>query len=236
MQIHSLEHVPFESIGCIAEWLKINNLTHTSTKFYENSSLPSAEDLDFLIVMGGPMGVNDENDYPWISSEKEFIKKAIDSNKKVLGICLGAQLIADVLGARVFKNEYKEIGFFKVNEIENTNNVSLLNGLENGVEVFHWHGDTFSLPEGSILLASSEGCSNQAFAFNNNVLGLQFHLEMTLNDATKLIDNSSDEDYIGKYVQRPELITSYQEQFVQNNKLMFNILDRFIFPEKTSKN
>lgn len=228
MRVHSLEHVKFESLGCISEWLKSKDKTYTTTRFYKNDPLPEIDDIDFLIIMGGPMSVNDEEHYPWQYLEKEFIKKAIDKNKKVLGICLGAQLIASTLGAEVKENKYKEIGFFDVSKTNEGKESKILSPLPNTVEVFQWHGDTFDVPKGAVKLLTSEACDNQAFAVGNNVLALQFHLEMTLSSAKRIIKHTPDEDYSGEYTQCPKLIASLDDKFSANNQLMYKVLDNFV--------
>jgi len=172
-------HVPFEGLGCIEQWITKNNHSVTYIRLYEKHELPDMNAIDWLIVMGGPMGVYDEAIYPWLSEEKTFIKQAIEAGKTVLGICLGSQLIAEVLGAKVYPNKQKEIGWFDVALSERAKTDSLFAGFEDKFPVFHWHGDTFDLPEGSKHLISSEVCKNQAFLYNDKVLGLQFHFEVT---------------------------------------------------------
>lgn len=173
----------------------------SSTHLYNNQSLPSLNDFDWLIIMGGSMGVYDEETYPWLSREKEFIKKAINSGKIILGICLGAQLIADALGAKIHKNKYREIGWFNINKSLEAESTILSTAMPEQIEVFHWHGDTFDIPEGAISLARSEGCENQGFIMDDRIVGLQFHLETTLLSAQELIENCRDQLDGSLYVQ-----------------------------------
>ncbi|MEW8197867.1 MAG: type 1 glutamine amidotransferase, partial [Candidatus Thiodiazotropha endolucinida] len=114
MRAHYLQHVPFEDLGSIENWLKRSGYEITRTRLYESEELPGIESVDLLVIMGGPMSVNDDQDFPWLVEEKEFIKKVIESGKPVLGICLGAQLIACSLGAEVFSNSVKEIGWIPI--------------------------------------------------------------------------------------------------------------------------
>src|SRR2546428_2396131 len=120
MNIHYFQHVPFEGLGCIEDWANRKSHVLSSTRFFEKHTLSDLKTIDWLIVMGGPMGVYDESEYLWLKEEKEFIKKAIDANKVVIGICLGSQLIAEVLGAKVYKNKFTEIGWFPVEVFEGT--------------------------------------------------------------------------------------------------------------------
>ncbi len=180
------------------------------------------QDFDLLIVMGGPMNVYETEKYFWLTQEKRFIEKAINDGKKVLGICLGAQLIADVLGAKVSQNEFKEIGWFPV---ELTNDCAAFQTLPSQFKALHWHGDTFDLPRGAVHLARSKACENQAFVYDEKVLSLQFHLEATQQSVQQIIENCGDELVDGKYIQTPKDILAKHEYFVQGNQMMWRILD-----------
>ncbi|MEI8273467.1 MAG: type 1 glutamine amidotransferase, partial [Paludibacter sp.] len=178
LTLHTLMHVSYEGLGCIETWIRKNNHSVSYSKLYEGSKLPELEDFDWLIVMGGPMGVYDESNFPWLKAEKKLIRQAIDSDKTVIGICLGSQLIAEVLGTKVFSNNQKEIGWFDIQQVFENRNHPILKSFIPKFPVFHWHGDTFDLPTGSIRLFESEVCTNQAFIYQENVLGLQFHFEV----------------------------------------------------------
>ncbi len=247
LRIHHLQHVPFESIGMIKDWMHENNVQHTATHLYNHEALPDINDFDWLLVMGGPMSVNDEEEINWLNAEKEFIKQAIAANKTVIGICLGAQLIANVLGAKVYGNIKKEIGFFPVeqtviaNEAKQSvqqNNVTsseaknlpnIVEALLNNQTVFHWHGETFDLPENAVRLASSEACINQAFLYKENVLGLQFHLEMDEAAIEKIIENCRAELVESKFIQSEETIRKEMKKHIpENRKLLFELLDTLL--------
>jgi GMP synthase (glutamine-hydrolysing) len=225
LRIHYLQHVPFEDMGCIQEWAIANGHSLTSTKFFENASLPDPSVFDWLIVMGGPMGVYDNEIHSWIDPEKEFIKNAIANNKTVIGICLGSQLIASALGARVYPNAWKEIGWFPVSlsrQLPFKN--PLLADSEDQI-VFHWHGDTFDLPPGAVRLASNEACRNQAFIYGDRVIGLQFHFEVTEKSLQKMVVAGSNELTNQKYVQTAEAILTNLSAIPENNRRMFSLLD-----------
>jgi len=228
MHIHYLQHVPYETPGTIARWAEEQNHDITGTHFYRAERLPDGNSIDALVVMGGPMGVHDEDDYPWLVREKEFIGECIRQNKKVLGICLGAQLIADVLGADVEPMDYKEIGWFPITWTPQARNHGLLSFLPEQQQVLHWHGDRFVIPDNALPLAESEACANQGFLIDDHILGLQFHLEMTKQGLADLIANSKQElkTAVGPWVQQPGEMLQ-EEHFSDTHNTMRNLLGRF---------
>jgi GMP synthase-like glutamine amidotransferase len=226
LRIHYFQHVNFEGLGSIGPWIKKNGHQLSCTRFFMDEPLPEVEDIDWLIVMGGPMGVHDEAIYPWLAYEKVFIKKAINSDKTVIGICLGAQLIANALGAKVYPNPYKEIGWFDVSMKGEGLESTLIKGLEEKMKVFHWHGDTFDLPAGSLHLFESEACSNQAFLYNSKVLGLQFHFEVDEESLNEMIFNGKHELLEDKFVQAHGDILKDISLISKNNALMSSILGK----------
>lgn len=223
MRAHYLQHVAFEGLGSIDAWLKSAGYQITATRFYQSSLLPAADSFDFLIIMGGPMGVNEEERYPWLRMEKRFIRQVIKRGTPVLGICLGAQLIAASLGESVYPNRRKEIGWFPVQGIDHQDKALFLFPAE--FEAFHWHGDTFDLPADSVLLASSEGCTNQAFQLGASVMGLQFHPEITHESVKTMINNCRDEILPSKFVQPPPvMLDTSPHKYQTANTLMGEVL------------
>jgi GMP synthase-like glutamine amidotransferase len=221
-KVHVFQHVPFEDLGSIAPWLNRRGILTGYTRFFAGDRLPSLEQVDALIVMGGPLSVNDEEKYPWLISEKYFIREAIRQNIPVLGICLGAQLIASTLGARVYSNPVKEIGWFPVQAVSAAN--QLVNFPAEFI-AFHWHGETFDLPEGAVQLARSAACEHQAFQFMQKVIGLQFHLETTPAGVLSLLDNCRDELRPEPHIQsEQELRQVSAANCNTSNKLMNAIL------------
>lgn len=223
MRAHYFQHVHFEGLGSIEPWLVSNGYELTSTRFFESDRLPNPDAIDFLVVMGGPMSVNDEDKYHWLVLEKQFVRKFIESGKPVLGICLGAQIIATAMGANVFPNTLKEIGWFPIQKVSSTDD-SIFHFSFSEI-VFHWHGETFDLPLGAKRLAKSEGCENQAFQLGERVMGLQFHLEMTPKSVREIVSNCRDELVPSKYVQtEEEILSASSSRFKSTNDLMSNIL------------
>ena len=224
MQIHSLQHVPFEGVGSIESWAKAHHAPITVTRLDRAETLPAVSQLDWLIVMGGPMSVSDEAQYPWLTQEKHFIEQAIAAQKIVIGICLGAQLIANVLGARVFPNRHKEIGWFPIRRTPAGLGSPIFRGLPDEFDVFHWHGETFDLPSEAVLIASSEACQHQAFTYHDHVIGLQFHLETTPQSARDLIANCGAELIDAPYIQRADTMLQDEQKFRRINQLMETLL------------
>lgn len=224
-RIHYLQHVPFEDLGCIETWAVQKGHRLSSTKYFETDHLPELTEFEWLIVMGGPMGVYDDEKYTWLKSEKEFIQKSIQAGKTVLGICLGAQLIASALGANVYPNGEKEIGWFPLLPASEVTQNPLPGLVGEAITVFHWHGDTFDLPEGAVGLASSEACRNQAFQFGGNVIGLQFHLEVTEKSVERLIANCADELVDSTYTQAAGEMLANLHYVSHLNKRMCELLD-----------
>lgn len=225
MKIHYLQHVPFEGLGCIEDWIKIKRHQSTRTRLYQGDTLPKLTDIDWLIIMGGPMNIYQVDQYPWLTRENQFIKEAINNKMLVLGICLGAQLITDALGAKVTKNPQKEIGWFPVTKADELSDSPLNQILPDEIEVFHWHGETFELPAESIKIASSKACKNQGFVYHEHVIALQFHLESTATSIKSLIDNCKAEITDAPFVQSPDLMLVNESKFKKTNELMFKILD-----------
>jgi GMP synthase-like glutamine amidotransferase len=175
-----LQHVAVEGPGTLASYLEARGWTLETVALYEGARLPEdAQEYQAIIVMGGPMGVYDEAEYPFLRDEHRFLTRVLAQGVPLLGICLGSQLLAKALGARVYRNPQKEIGWYTVDLTPAGAVDPLFAGLTSPVPVFQWHGDAFDLPAGATPLASSPLCTNQAFRYGDRVYGLLFHLELT---------------------------------------------------------
>jgi GMP synthase-like glutamine amidotransferase len=175
-----LQHVAVEGPGTFTSYLDARGWTLEIAVLYEGARLPEdAQGYQAVIVMGGPMGVYDETEYPFLSDEHQFLRRVIAQGVPVLGICLGSQLLAKALGARVYRNPQKEIGWYTVDLTPAGAADPLFAGLTSPVPVFQWHGDAFDLPVGAAPLAASSLCPHQAFRYGDRVYGLLFHLELT---------------------------------------------------------
>lgn len=222
MRFHVLQHVPFEGLGSIHSWLQSHGAIVTTTRYFESPLLPDLSAIDALIALGGPMSVNDEDALPWLRDEKRFVGEAIRSGIPVLGICLGAQLMASALGARVYPGVDKEIGWFPVYTCAHDSDAFNFPGAS---EVFHWHGETFDLPPHATHLARSEGCLHQAFQVGSRAIGLQFHLETTPESADAIISHCRHELASGRFVQNEQALRSVKaDRYSEINKLMDSVL------------
>ena len=173
----AIRHVPQEHMGTLSAVLELARMPYRYLDVFRGERVPqNLTGLRGLIVMGGPMGVYEADRYPFLRSEQDLIRKAADSGVPVLGICLGAQLVAAALGARVYPGPRKEIGWYAVERVETIDPV--MRTLPLSFMAFHWHGDTFDLPEGAVRLFRSSLYENQAFRWGRNVYALQFHFEV----------------------------------------------------------
>ena len=184
-------HLECEGPGYFADILDQHKLPHTLIRIDQDDPVPSSiEDYSALVFMGGPMSVND--DLAWITKEMALIQQAAKQDMPMLGHCLGGQLIARALGGLITANPVKEIGWHSVARQQNAIADGWLTTLPNDFDVFHWHGETFSIPQGASLLLSSQYCKNQAFAMGNT-LALQCHVEMTAPMVTEWVTEYADE-------------------------------------------
>ncbi|MDB6060976.1 MAG: glutamine amidotransferase class-I [Verrucomicrobiaceae bacterium] len=222
MRVSVLQHVAFEGIGSMESWFSARDADIHYTRFFEATALPDLNTIDLVIAMGGPMSVNDEAQYPWLIEEKAFIREAIQRGVAVIGICLGAQLIASALGAKVYANREKEIGWFPIEAVVSAATNFQFPAIQN---FFHWHGETFDLPAGATRIAKSAGCDNQTFQIGSNVIGLQFHPEATPAIADLILQHCRSGLVDARYIQPEHLIRSEpQGSYLAINNLMEDIL------------
>jgi GMP synthase-like glutamine amidotransferase len=172
------------------------------TRLDRDEALPAPGAFDLLAIMGGPMNIYEDAKYPWLTREKRFIESTLDSDVRVLGVCLGAQLIADVLGGTVTRNAHKEIGWFPV-RFEAAPPPPFPNDWPGEFTAFHWHGDTFAIPPGATRLGGSEACANQAFVYGGRIVGLQFHIDYLERSIDAMLRHCADELVEGPWVQSP---------------------------------
>ncbi len=224
MRITCFKHVPFEGPAVFADWAETRGHSMDCIEVYAADALPEPEAYDLLLVMGGPMNIYQESLYPWLSMEKSALRAAIAAGKYVVGVCLGAQLIADALGSKVAPGAEKEIGWFPITREADC--PAMLNFPES-LEVYHWHGDTFKCPEGATRIARSRACANQGFLYQERVLGLQCHLESTPESITALIEACRDEIVEGPYTQSADRMQLEKKStFDSMHAVLYQLMDR----------
>ncbi|MEB2346517.1 MAG: type 1 glutamine amidotransferase [Deltaproteobacteria bacterium] len=224
MRVRVLQHVAFEGPAALAPALSAAGHEVAVTRLDAGEPLPSLAELDWLVVMGGPMSVHDEAHYAWLAPEKRLLRAAVEGGRRVLGVCLGAQLVAASLGAAVTRNPEREIGWFPVARAPGAECSPLGRALPARFPAFHWHGETFALPPGAVRLAASEACAEQAFAIGERVLGLQFHLETTPESAKALVEHCAHELGPGRWVQDASAILAPDAPFAEAHTLMRGLL------------
>jgi len=225
MKFHVLQHAAYEGPGEIAAWAQKRGHTISVSHLYRGDALPALQDFDSLVVMGGEMNIYQDRDWPWLKAERAFVRAALEGGKSVLGICLGAQLIADALGARVVQNLEFEIGWLPIRWTPEAS--AEFRGIKSSSTVLHWHGDTFNLPEGATRLAASDGCAEQGFVIPGKCLALQFHMEVD-PALVKLYLASQDWWPKGPCVQDPALIEAgAAKHCAVNSELLHGMLDKF---------
>jgi GMP synthase-like glutamine amidotransferase len=226
VRIHVIQHATFEDAGLIREWAAERGHDLTSGLALTEEFPPSGQ-IDFLVVMGGPMGADDEVASPWLHAEKRYIAEAIASGRLVLGVCLGSQIIAEVLGGKIRRNAQREIGWYTVERTPRGDEEPLIAGWTDPLVVGQWHGDTFDLPDGIEPVLTSEACANQAFVFDRRVVGVQFHLEWTEALLGGLIAECGDDcEDTGMWVMScTQVADEAPERIAACRTLLFTLLD-----------
>ncbi|WP_199609606.1 type 1 glutamine amidotransferase [Flocculibacter collagenilyticus] len=193
LHVHVIQPVKKSGLGHIESWLAQQQATVSVTRLYNGEAPPKHANFDWLILLGGPMNVYQEEEYPWLISVKQLIKHSIEQDKIIFGICLGAQLAAVVLGANVTENPHEEVGWFDINFNESAQQHPLFSHFGKKINVLQWHGDTFATPENAMHVASSAACLNQGFVFPQQgkpqIVGLQCHMEWTPDIIDSLLEN-----------------------------------------------
>jgi len=250
VKILLLQHDPLDGPGALLEWAAERGHAVESCMICKGESLPPIESFDLLVSLGGPMGAYDEEKHPWLVAEKEYLRQTLAAGKKILGLCLGCQLLADALGGKAFRHTHKEFGwqpieptedgmewFRQEDELKSLQDSKKDRGLalnpysEDSFLAFQWHGDTYSLPPGAVQLARNEAAEQQAFLLKapegGKALGLQFHLEWTEQMAREALKEPGVAPPASPYVQSPEEILSDLTLFDSARERFFAMIDRF---------
>lgn len=226
MRLHVVKHMPFEGPGAVAAWAKERGHSLRTTELAYGQALPVPEDFDALVLMGGPMSVNEEDRFAWLKPEKALLRDSLAQGKKIFGVCLGAQMIASALGAKVRPNGLKEIGWFPLESTPAGATHPLWAPMPRTLPVFHWHGETFELPPGAVHLARSAACENQAYALGSQVLALQCHIEVDEESLREMVEGGGDElDPNEPFIQNAKVMLGQSESLARLNPLVRALLD-----------
>lgn len=223
MNILFITHASFEKAGSIELWAKKNNHITREVKPYAGETLPAIDDYDMLIVMGGPQSPIKIEKSPYLKDEIELIKQALNKKKKIIGVCLGAQLIAEALGAKTERSPNKEIGMYPVELIGDVGNDPVFKNFPSKFDVMHWHSDMPGLIDDIELLAKSEGCPRQIFRFGDRVYGFQCHFELTKELVENMVEHCGGDLKAGKYVMTSQELMSLD--YSKINAQMDEVLD-----------
>jgi GMP synthase-like glutamine amidotransferase len=227
MRIHIIQHIPASNATSSITSLCPAGITFTISHSYnKHCSFPNTSEYDLLIILGGPMSTCDTQKYPWLNQEKKYIQDAINADKYIMGICLGAQLLAEALGGEVSTSDELEIGWHKVSFNDALKSSILAGIFPSQMELFHWHKDTFTLPRNAIAMGHSLGCANQGFVYNDRIIGFQFHLEATAKWAHALSEEFPEDEMNTPLIQTTKNIQEQENLFTMSNQLLNQVIQR----------
>jgi len=225
-EILIFKHVPFEGPGTFREELDRRGLKFREINLYEGGAPKDLDGCGGMIIMGGPMNVYEEDEYPFLKDEDRLIKEALAKKLPTIGVCLGAQLMAKAAGAKVTKGKKKEIGWYPLYTTEEAKADPVFKGLPREVEVFQWHGDTFDIPDRAVRLASSDLFPNQAFRIGDNAYAFQFHIEVTSDIIKSWIDINEELAGVNDYIDSKKVLSDTKGKIEDLGRLAKNVYEQ----------
>ena len=229
MNVHYLQHQEHIDAANVARWAQTREgVVYTGTQLYRDEPLPALDTVDLLVVPGGAMSVYQEKEYSWLRREKEFVSQALSQRIPVLGLCFGAQLLAEILGGRVYKNTHREFGWHEVRRLKTTAATPFSSCFPERFDAFHWHSDVFDLPHSAIRLAESDVTPNQAFVYDELAYGCQFHPEVSEDCITLLIQYAGYQLEPGPKVQEASAMLPAPHALAASYALLEAMLDYIV--------
>jgi GMP synthase-like glutamine amidotransferase len=225
MRWHCLQHAAFEGPAQLSTWVHRKGYRLSRTRLWKDATFPAQDEFDGLFILGGPMNVYEDAKHSWLVPERAFIERTMGGGKPILGVCLGAQLIASVLGGRVTEMSNKEIGWFPVKLTQAGRDSCLFRGFPSCFTALHWHGDCFAVPSGAVHAARSDGCEQQAFIYGDRIVGLQFHLETSREGIAAMIQNCGNDLCCGPHIQDQYAIENCGDYLARAHQLLSTLLD-----------
>jgi GMP synthase (glutamine-hydrolysing) len=223
MKILFVIHAAFEKPGCIKTWAEKQKHQTQEVHPYKGEKLPDIKDFDFLVVMGGPQSPLKIDKAPYLADEIELIKQAVKEKKRIIGVCLGAQLIGEALGAKTERSPHREIGAYPIELLDGAERDPVFRQFPKEFDVMHWHSDMPGIPKEAVVLAASAGCPRQVFRFGDRIYGFQCHFELTQELVKGMIDNCPDDLKAGTYVMTEKELM--RVDYSQINSRMENVLN-----------
>lgn len=200
MKMLIVTHASFEKPGSIQSWAERNNHKITEVKPYKGESIPDVTDFDFVVVMGGPQSPLEIDKAPYLKNEIRMLSEALQQNKRIIGVCLGAQLIGEALGAKTERSPFREIGCYPLEILPEAKDDPIFGKLDQKVNVMHWHSDMPGMAAGAVLLAKSDGCPRQIYRYGDRVYGFQCHFELTKELVAEMTVHCPNDLATGKYI------------------------------------